>query len=100
MSITPIAIGSYNPATLINNPPYITNNPFYEYMRDNKLDFDSTDLRMTRAAIKNPNDSDKYMTGLFTATAGVVCVAGYIARNKLKRGWRILSDGARRVFHR
>ncbi|MCR4880562.1 MAG: hypothetical protein K6A44_01235 [bacterium] len=100
MRISAITFGNYNPNAIINNPPYITNHPFYEYMRDNKLDFDNTDLRAFKSVQHKEADKDSFMTGLFTVTLAGVGVAGYAGRNKLKSGWRRLSDSVKSAFHR
>ncbi len=94
MRINSLSFGNYNSASLVNNPPYITNYPFYEYMRDNKLDFDSTDLNAMKAVVQSAKreetQKDNFISGLFIATAGAVGVAGYICKNKLKAGYKSL----------
>ena len=99
MRINNLSFGNYNPNTIINNPPHITNHPFYEYMRDNKIDFDSTDLRMAKVVQNKDQEKDNFMTGLLCVTIGGVGVAGYVGRNKLRSGWRRASEGIKRVFH-
>ena len=104
MLVNSLSFGNYNANALINNPPYITNNPFYEYMRDNKLDFDSTDLRATKTVIQNSKQEetqkDSFMTGLFVATAGAGGLAAYAGRNKLIAGYRKMIDGIKHAFKR
>ena len=94
MLVNSINFGNYNAKALVNNPPYITNYPFYEYMRDNKLDFDSTDLKMSQSiegAEKNAETKkDNIMTSLFVATASAVGLSIYVGRNKLRAGYRKL----------
>lgn len=100
MRINSITFGNYNPATIINNPPHISNNPFYEYMRDNKLDFDSTNLKTFKAMVNNTQGEDDFMTGLLCATIGGIGVVGYVARKKVVNGWRRFSAGVKGAFHR
>lgn len=104
MLVNSLSFGNYNAGTLINNPPYITNHPFYEYMRDNKLDFDSTDLRAAKTVVRNTNPSetqeDNLMNALFAVTAGAVGTALYVGKNKLKAGYRKAIDGIKHLFKR
>lgn len=103
MLINSLSFGNYNASTLVNNPPYITNYPFYEYMRDNKLDFESTDLKMTKKVIRKTEHTetqkDNFMTGVFVATAGAVGITACIGKNRLKAGYRKLADCFNRTFH-
>lgn len=100
MRICSLSFGNYNPNLIVNNPPYITNVPFYEYMRDNKLDFDNTDLRMFRVVQKKESEQDRAMTGLFCAAAGGAIVSGIILRNKIKNVYSRLKSGIKSAFHR
>ena len=77
----------YNPAGIVNNPPHITNLPFYEYLRDNKLDFDTTDLKMAKIANKNEQKSSTFMSVLFWLTAIGAVLGIYAGRNKIKKGY-------------
>ena len=84
--------GNYNPNAIVNNPPNITNHPFYEYMRDNKADFLKTDKKMLNAVIEKEQNQDKYMSRLLWGTVLAVGIALYMGRNKIKGLWQSVKN--------
>ena len=81
-----------NSNILVNNPPNITNYPFFEYMQDNKQNFDKVEIKNAKALQEKENRQDKYMTGLLWATILACGVGIYMGRNKLKKIFKSIKN--------
>ena len=95
---------TYNPKKLVNNPPYITNYPFYEYLVENKMDFKHAQLDLYKETKATRTREDNFMTSLLVVTLGVMLLAVIFAKKKVQNAYRFCIDGCknlyRKTFHR
>lgn len=100
MQINNISFGTYNPGTIVNNPPYITNHPFYEYMKENEYHYDIAEFNASKVLCDEERQHSNHMTKLLVGSLFAVGVTLIIARNKLKSGFYIVKEKCQSFFNK
>ena len=98
MRINSPSFGNYNPQTIVNNPPYITNYPFWEYLTEKKMNFKYARLDTIKAMKQEEEARDNIMTGLLTATTAGVALGLLLFGNKVRQLYHSGTAIARKFF--
>ena len=100
MRINSLSFGNYNPQTIVNNPPYITNYPFWEYLTDKKMNFKYARLNTINAMKQEEEARDNLMTGLLTATSIATVLGLLLFGNKVKHIYIVSKTFVKNLFEK